>query len=214
MISVKNMPIPLKAVIFDYGNVVSEPQGAEQIEGMATVLGLPREDFEKHYWALRVAYDEAQFEPTEYWDQVARLAGRTVSPSQIDELNDLDARSWMHPRMAISAWERALRQSGLRTALLSNMPVTLRDALRDCPWLPDFHWRTLSCDVRIAKPAREIYLHCLSGLGLAPADVLFLDDREPNVRAAQDLGMYALQFRTMNDLALEIQIGFDLPAPV
>lgn len=207
------MPAPLKAVIFDYGNVLSEPQNAEQIEAMAAILDLPRVAFEMHYWALRIAYDEAQFEPAGYWGRVAKLAGRSVSPSQIGTLIELDALSWMHPRLSIADWARRLRQSGFRTALLSNMPVTLRDALRCCPWLPEFDWRTLSCDVRVSKPAREIYLHCLSGLGVSAADVLFLDDREANVRGAQDLGLHALQFRTVSELSREIDAKFALPPP-
>ena len=34
------MPIRLKAIVFDYGNVISEPQNAVEIQGMAAVLNL------------------------------------------------------------------------------------------------------------------------------------------------------------------------------
>lgn len=204
------MPTPLKAIIFDYGNVLSEPQNAEQIQAMASVLDLPHDEFVDYYWRFRVAYDEAQFEPVEYWKKVAALGRRALTRPQIDQLIELDALSWMNPRRVIADWARALRQSGLRTALLSNMPVTLRDALRNCTWLPDFDWRTFSCDIRVSKPAPEIYQDCLQGLAALPGDVLFLDDREPNVRGAQQLGMHALQFTTIADLSREIKTTFDL----
>lgn len=208
------MPTPLKAVIFDYGNVLSEPQNAAEIQDMAGILDLPASEFKKCYWTFREAFDQAKLQPPEYWNNVAELAGRALSHAQIDNLIELDSLSWMHPRTTIVNWARTVRRSGLRIALLSNMPVTLRDALEGCAWMPAFDQRTFSCDLAITKPSPEIYLHCLGGLGLAPWDVLFLDDREPNVQAARDLGMHALQFTTPLGVAREIERRFDIPAPL
>jgi putative hydrolase of the HAD superfamily len=207
------MQIPLKAIIFDYGNVISQPQNGLEVQGMAGILDLPREEFETVYWRFRVAYDEAQFEPREYWNRVAGLAGRTVSESQIERLIALDSLSWMYPRTAVTDWAGALHRTGFPIALLSNMPVMLRDALQRCAWLPEFDHRTLSCDLKISKPAREIYEHCLHGLGCPASEVLFIDDREPNVRAARALGMHAVQFTTVAGLAGEILSRFDTPVP-
>jgi putative hydrolase of the HAD superfamily len=137
-----------------------------------------------------------------------------LSPPQIDNLIDLDSLSWMHPRTTIVDWARAVRRAGFRIGLLSNMPVTLRDALQRYAWLPAFDQRTFSCDLKITKPSREIYLHCLAGLGLAAPDVLFLDDREPNVQAAHALGMHTLLFTTPLGVAREIERRFDMPVPL
>jgi len=205
------MPIRSKAVIFDYGNVLTEPQNDSEIEGMASALDLSRAQFEKAYWRFRVAYDEAQLDPRQYWDAVGNTTARTISDSQRSKLIELDSLSWMYPRTVISDWASALSRAGFPTALLSNMPVTLRDALARCTWLPSFQHRTLSCDVKQSKPSPEIYLHCLSGLSLAPSEVLFLDDREPNVQAARDLGMHALQFTTPDRLAAELERSFYIP---
>ncbi len=205
------MPILVKAIIFDYGNVLSEAQNDTEIRGMAAVFDLPVSDFANAYWRFRVAYDEAKLEPREYWDAVARTVSRSIAESQLSRLIVLDSLSWMYPRTVIADWASALHQAGFPTALLSNMPVTLRDALAGCAWLPPFYHRTLSCDVKLSKPSPEIYLNCLHGLNLAPSEVLFLDDREPNVRAARDLGMHALQFTTPAALAAELDRNFDIP---
>lgn len=208
------MHIHLKAIIFDYGNVISEAQNDLEICGMASVLDLPRSQFEEAYWRFRVAYDEANLDPREYWDAVGQTTSRTISDSQRTKLIELDARSWMYPRAPIVDWANALRRAGFPIALLSNMPVTLRDALAASRWLPEFHHRTLSCNVRISKPSAGIYRECLDALSLAPSDLLFLDDREPNVSAARDLGMHALQFTTTENLARELEQSFDIPVAV
>src|SRR4051812_41065421 len=117
------MPIHPKAIVFDYGNVLSAPQSAAEIQEMAQILDLPTTEFTKHYWTFREAYDAAEFPPDEYWNRVAQLAGRTLSEHQIRNLIQHDNLSWLQPRANVAEWGRSLRKAGFRIALLSNMPV-------------------------------------------------------------------------------------------
>ena len=51
----------LRAVIFDYGMVLTGKPSAEAHDAMLRITGLPLEEFEKVYWADRYAYDEGKF---------------------------------------------------------------------------------------------------------------------------------------------------------
>ena len=184
-----------RAVIFDYGNVLSQAQKDSDIHAMASLLALEPAPFADAYWRFRVAYDEAQLGPVAYWRAVAEAADRPVTSEQIERLRKLDVDSWILPNREMVDWAKSLRGLGTRTAVLSNMPVDLRDyLLGPQSWLPEFDHLTFSCDVRSSKPDAAIYLHCLQGLGVAAAEALFIDDREPNVVAARDLGMRAVLF--------------------
>ena len=113
------------------------------------------------------------------------------------------------------SWATALRDAGVRTAVLSNMPITLRSGLaRFCPWLPQFDHSCYSCDVGLAKPRPEIYVRCLEGLGDAPEATLFLDDREENVEAARGVGIHAIHFSSPEQAQREINQHYDLPVPI
>jgi putative hydrolase of the HAD superfamily len=93
----------------------------------------------------------------------------------------------------------------LRTALLSNLPVPLRDALEnDCSWMPRFDVRTYSCNVRSSKPDRAIYDHCVNELGVKPENAVFLDDRPENVEGAARTGIHALLFQTVVGAARDL----------
>jgi putative hydrolase of the HAD superfamily len=205
------MRVTPSVVIFDYGNVLSDSQPAADAEAMAKILGVSLPEFTEIYWRFRVAYDAAELSPDEYWHAVARAGARTLTPGQIAELNAIDAPSWSHPAPFVAEWARALRAAGLRIALLSNMPVTVRDYVIRCSWLPEFDARTFSCDVGVSKPAPEIYQDCLAKLGARPSDVLFLDDKEPNIRAAEALGMHAVLFTDVAAAASELDARFHLP---
>ncbi|HEV2173921.1 MAG TPA: HAD family phosphatase [Nitrospira sp.] len=199
------------AVIFDYGNVLSQSQPPADTQAMAGILDIPMPQFTELYWRFRVEYDAAAFDPAAYWNTVAEWASRRPTPAQIATLIEIDSRSWSHPAPIIPQWARELRAAGLRTAILSNMPVPVRDYILGCPWLPEFDSKTFSCEVRICKPAREIYEDCLDKLGARPSDVLFLDDRESNIRAAQTLGLNTVLFTDAPRALREIEDRFSLP---
>src|SRR5271155_3923814 len=47
----------VRAVVFDYGNVLCLEQTLEDMKGMALVCGIPHERFSELYWKLRPPYD-------------------------------------------------------------------------------------------------------------------------------------------------------------
>ena len=214
-IIVISMRIRPKALIFDYGNVLCRPQQPEEIEAMAAFFNVPADRFLSVYWPYRVPFDKADLSPAAYWNQVAVDLGQTLADGQIEDLIELDNRSWAHPDPMVIAWAGDLRAAGIRTAILSNMPITLRQYLDSCcPWLPQFDQRTFSCDIRSCKPNPEIYRYTLQGLGVDPAEALFLDDREDNVRAAQELGIHAILFQNVEQAQGELESRFQIPVPL
>jgi putative hydrolase of the HAD superfamily len=177
---------------------------------MASILQLTEHDFQQGYWRPRLAYDEAALDCASYWNSVAQ---RQLSPGEIHRLQEIDSASWAHPNPLMPDWAREVRAAGFKTALLSNMPSPVRDHIVRCPWLPQFHHTTFSCDLRRTKPSAEIYRHSLAGLRVAPSEALLLDDRAENVHAAESLGMHAILFTTPEALAPEIERRFALDVP-
>jgi putative hydrolase of the HAD superfamily len=199
------------AVIFDYGNVISAPQPAIYIERMAGIFDLPLERFTELYWQFRVPYDAATLTPEEYWEAVAQAASRRITADQIVTLIKVDDVSWARPAQGVGGWADYLRAAGIKTALLSNMPVPVRDYLVGRTWFSEFDVRLFSCDIGVCKPAPEIYLECIRRLGVPASESLFLDDREVNVRAAEALGLHAVLFKDAPAAAEEIERRFSLP---
>lgn len=90
-----------------------------------------------------------------------------------------------------------VRAAGHRVVYLSNMPGPYADDL-DGILDPIFSGGVFSCRVGEVKPEPEIFDIAVRELGIDPAldpdRVLFLDDRQPNVDAARDLGWPAALF--------------------
>ena len=65
-------------------------------------------------------------------------------------------------------------------------------------------WSFVSCDTGARKPAPEAYLLAARELERAPADCVFVDDREENVAAARALGFDSLRFESAAQLRAEL----------
>jgi len=207
----------LRAVVFDYGLVLTGPQDPEAHAALLRISGLPLERFESLYWTNRHAYDEGKLTGIAFWQEFARVAGLPENQATVEELNHWDARMWITENPAMLAWQLQLKQRGLLTAILSNMGDNVLDNMkREVAWLPRFDVQVWSYQLHMAKPDPAIYLHTLKELGTQPGETLFLDDRQVNVAAAQALGIKAIEFSTVECLRADlIAQGFsaELPLP-
>jgi len=204
--------IPLKAVIFDYGNVLSRPQTMEDMAAMALVAGVGTEDMHRAYWRFRPAFDRGDLDEASYWKAVATAAGRSLTAQQRLAIISLDNESWSREDPAMVRWAATLRDSGIRTGVLSNMPVTLRrHVMSALAWLKGFDNYTFSCDVHLIKPETGIYEHAVQALEVNPAEALFLDDREENVAGARRAGLHALTFQSVERAREELARRYAIP---
>lgn len=182
----------LRAVVFDYGRVLSLPPSDADWAAFAAAADLPLETLMHRYWGFRDGYDRKEVKAPEYWSQVV---GRELAESEVTELIAMDDAQWTRVNPEMLGLARELKEAGLKIAILSNMQVDMLRVMRaKFEWLPEFDVQMYSCEVGIVKPKREIYLECAERLGVEPSACLFLDDKDPNVRGAEVAGMHALLF--------------------
>jgi len=206
-----------RAVIFDYGMVLTGQPDAAAHEAMVRITGLANDQFEQYYWADRHAYDEGKLNGVMFWQKLARDARLSLSPAEIDELNRQDARMWTTQNPAMVAWQRNLKAAGIRTAILSNMGDTvLENIQREFRWIDNFDVLVWSYQLHLAKPDPAIYHHTLNALGTLPEETLFIDDKRVNIEAAQALGLKGFEFTTVERLRSDlVAAGYNshLPLP-
>jgi putative hydrolase of the HAD superfamily len=208
--------LALRAVVFDYGMVLTGPQDPEAHAALLRITGLPLARFESLYWADRPAYDEGKLTGIAFWQKFLRDLGLPVNQDMVEELNQWDARMWTTQDPVLLAWQLALKQHGLLTAILSNMGDNVLDNMKlTFDWLPRFDVLAWSYQLHMVKPDPAIYRYLLKELGTRPEETLFLDDRMVNVEAAQALGMKALEFTTVERLRADLVAhGFDAELPL
>ncbi len=152
-----------------------------------------------------------------------RSISASGTPSRIRGVAELSARFPQHAhliRLYHERWEesvsgtipgsveilRQLKASGHRVYGLSNWSAeTFPIARRKYGLFELFDGYVISGDVHLAKPDPAIFRYLLSQIGCQPAECLMIDDHEPNIDAARQLGFQTILFRSAEQLAAELR---------
>lgn len=101
---------------------------------------------------------------------------------------------------------KALRERGIRTALLSNAPGTTPATKRSLEQF--FDALVFSGEVGVAKPAREVYLLTAGLLDLPVEHCVFVDDSAHNVHGAVAAGMSGVHHTSVTGTLAELSALF------
>jgi putative hydrolase of the HAD superfamily len=195
-----------RGLILDYGEVLCLKPMPEQIERMAAIFGIPGGHFMKLYERNRREYDRGDLNAERYWFSFADEPGLGLRADQIPLLREWDVEMWSNTDPLMIDWLKAVHLSGVRTALLSNMHKDMIARVRKSfSWISYFDCMVFSSEKRITKPEAAIYERCIEELGTSPDQTLFVDDRDVNVQAAQNLGIRAIRFESLRQLRAQLE---------
>lgn len=189
----------IKALVLDFGNVISEPHDDTVYERMARRSGLPADFFQTACWKYRDEFDGGTISGKEMYRRV--LADGKVSLAEADldriagELITEDIGSWTRINQGVTDWALDLQRQGYILGILSNMPQDFLDMAGHAVELfSKADVPVFSCHVGTIKPRPEIYRILLDRLGCQGSEVVFFDDLEANVAAARDQGIRSYLF--------------------
>ncbi|RCV55716.1 HAD family hydrolase [Marinitenerispora sediminis] len=218
--------MPCRGVITDWGGVLTSPL----LETIDAWLEADRIDHERYRTVMHTWVNGAYGPGAALANPIHALERGEVEPSDFErrlaaELRLVDGGAVPHegllermfagflPVEEMYAALRQARRQGVRTGLLSNSWGNgyPRDRFADT-----FDAVVISGEVGMRKPEPEIFRHALDLLGLPAEECVFIDDIEPNVAAAVELGMTGILHRDPEEtrIRLEESCGISLdPMP-
>lgn len=198
----KGFPL-IKAVIFDFGRVISAQKPVSLFRAYEEALGLEPNTinqimFDSQSWRDAIV---GRISTQEFWHAIGPELG-LESCEKIDEF-----RKRYHADESIDRGVLSLiRQLHHRykLAVLSNAPPDLADWLSDWGIIDLFDVVFCSGDEGMVKPDPAVYHLTLNRLGILPKEAVFIDDTIGHVKAAQSLGIHGVRFTNAARLELEL----------
>jgi epoxide hydrolase-like predicted phosphatase len=210
----------LRALVVDWGGVLTEPlEGA--IRAWAAVDGV---EFDHYISVMRewlgtqqgelaadnpvAALERGEIEVPHFEEQLAaRLA--EVTGHRIDPAGLLQRMfDQFEHAPAMSALVLRAKRAGLRTGLLSN---SWGNEYPREGWDQMFDAVVISGEVGMRKPEPQIYQHVLELLGVRAEETVFVDDLQPNLGAAEALGIVTVHHTSYDETASTLEGLFGVP---
>lgn len=184
----------IKAVVFDFGNVLSEAPDPATSADLDAIAGTSGGALYRAAMAIRDDWDRGDITAVEYYRRSLSRAGATeAGEGTLKALIERDMQSWARLNPDTLALAAELRRAGLVLGILSNMPHEFLSMARSrFPIFSEVDAAVFSCEARINKPDAGIYRILLERVALPADEILFFDDLAPNVAAAEAAGLRAV----------------------
>ena len=194
----------IKNIIFDIGRVLADFRWKETLIN----LGINKGDLTELSNATVKSPFWGEFDRSAESDEDILLHFIENAPSQETNIR----LAWDHIADMIHcypythAWLQELKAAGYQRYYLSNYPRRTYEVTKDeIGFIREMEGGLFSFDVQLIKPEEDIYLELLNKYGLEAEECVFLDDKAVNVKAAEQLGMAGIVFRSKEQAVKELK---------
>lgn len=181
----------IKHVIFDFGNVIG------RFDAQALMRRFCADEADRGLLLKAVFHDWEALDAgrSAYADYI----GRTLEllPARLHGAARRFFQDWCENLPYVDGMPELLaelKERGVPLYLLSNAPAYFAEHLDSFDVLRGFSGIVISGEIRVMKPAPEIYTYLLQTYGLPAEQCFFVDDLEANAAAARNCGMHAHVF--------------------
>jgi putative hydrolase of the HAD superfamily len=196
---------PFDAILFDIGGVLLTNGWDRGSRALAAArFGLNAEDLEARNLRVMEAWDRGEIDLRQYLAATVFFEPRQFSQDEFYAF--MLAQSQPLPDGALAILARLAQANPCLIGALNNEGRETNE-FRFARFELRRYFRVAfsSCYMGLRKPEPAIYRRALDILGVPPARVLFIDDREENVAAALAAGIHGLHFTGAAALHAELQ---------
>lgn len=212
----------VKAVIFDFGNVIARFDNQNFIQYLAIHTNKTPEELTRLIYPKSIPgegqktglitsgfprqYETGLITSHEFFERMKELTQADISEQEFSEIYTQD-KFWPIPETL--GIMRKLKRNGNKVGLLSNTseldyelgfkPIFRRAGI-------EFDSTSLAYKVRALKPDERIYKHALDGMrkfGIQPEQCVYVDDIEEYAKTAETFGMRGIHFDYRKDDLVE-----------
>jgi len=195
----------IKAIIFDFGRVISAQKPLSLFRRYEDELGLEPGTinsvmFDSQAWQKALVGRKTV---EEFWYEI----GPELGLNSHEEIDAFRNRYWADENINANVLKLIQKLHGhYRLAVLSNAPPGLSQWLADWRILDFFDLVFCSGDEGVVKPDAMPFEVTLERLGVQPGEAVFIDDTMENVEAARKLGLQGILFTTAEELEKELDL--------
>jgi glucose-1-phosphatase len=195
----------IKAIIFDFGNVICRFNNDIYREKIANLTGKTKENIKNMFIRnsnILTKFETGLVSNQEFFEKFSKICGLNIS---YEELKEIYSKDKFTPVEGMKELIKKL-QKIYKIGLLSNTSSWDYDyILISAPIVKTFDTITTSFEVKAMKPSPKIFEDALNKLNLKPEECVYTDDILEYVEVAKNMGINAVQFTTTEKFELDLK---------
>ena len=195
----------IKVILFDIGGVYCKGQAMDFLGKGAKYLGLDPVKFVRgEQPCINIEWNKGKLSLKEMFESVFNIG---LNDEQVDDLRKMYVSNWTVDNKIVE-FVMELKKNYV-VAVLSNSDPVVSGNLEKNGYYKLFDFLVLSHRLGFVKPDDEIYKYSIVKSKVNADEILFIDDQEVNISAAQRNGMKGVVFKDEEQLKVELR-NFDI----
>ena len=180
----------IKAVVFDYGGVISYPPSETAVKELENLTGLSAAHLDELNRKYRREYDRGAYNGEEYFQHILSSAGIFLDKTSLWKIAQTDMDGWKQINPDTIQLIHDIKRTGVKVGILSNMPIDFLVWARDhIQIFREVDTAIFSCEHYVVKPEIEIFEKLKDELKLSFEETALFDDAGDNITKACSLGI-------------------------
>ncbi|MEN9626419.1 MAG: hypothetical protein RL557_747 [archaeon] len=193
----------IKAIVFDIGSVVTKPEKMKDSEVLAKTYKINRKKFLKailNKWDKMIA---GKISMKDYYNSITKQL-------KIKGIGEFERR-WklsINRRTEINKSTQSLikdLKKNYKTIAFTNVSKDFKEMGIKKGIYKFFDMKICSCDEGMKKPRKNFYELLLKRAKHKPQEMIFIDDKKPNLMPAQTLGIQTIHFKNAKQLKKDLK---------
>ncbi|MGY4884071.1 MAG: HAD family hydrolase [Nanobdellota archaeon] len=198
----------IKAIIFDFGNVISRFDNNLFINKISNYTNKSKEELKEIIYFknnLPVLYESGKLSSQEFFEKITQLCDLNISKKDFIE-------AYTNKFTPIDSTFDLIKKlkKNYKIGLLSNTSEwDFEFRIKPLPVFRFFDAVSLSYEVKASKPDVKIFKDITKKLNLKPEECVYIDDIKEYSDKAKELGMKAINYTSNPELLKELK-SFDI----
>jgi putative hydrolase of the HAD superfamily len=194
----------IRAIVFDIGGVLEFTPRIGITEKWEAIFQMQPEELDKRLYEVWNGGSIGTITEAQVHQQISEIL--SIDAVQVNTFMDDVWKEYLGtPNTELIAYCESLHSRYI-TAIISNSFVGAREKEQAAYRFGDMtHHIIYSHEVGLQKPEREIFDLACERLQIQPHEMIFLDDVDANVEAAQALGIHAILFTNTTQAIADIE---------
>ncbi len=193
----------ISCVLFDLGGVIINWHNSWLIDEVSSKFALSKKKFTREFTNNLSALSSGKINETKFWINISKKMNCPELTTQ-GSLFKNTFRKYATVNESIITISKRLEENGLTLGILSNTEQSSYTIIKKLTSLDHFEFKFLSYEIGYTKPDSRIYQYVIDHIPFTREEIFFIDDRLPNIKSAQRLGIKSFKFSNYKELSKEL----------
>ena len=194
----------IKCILFDIGGVLVDWHMSWITSEVSRQFDIDESKITEGFSKYLHELDSGNIDEKMFWQKIAADSNSTSLKNNTESLWNTYFRKNAKPNIDVIQTATKLSDTYMM-GIISNIEQVTHNVVQAWNVLDPFEHKFMSYKIGFSKPDHRIYKHVINELRLEPNQLVFIDDKEPNVESAKELGIQAIHFREYPSLKKSLE---------